>query len=237
MSLHHNPRIVTDGLVFALDAGDINSYTSGSSTWNDIVNGNNGTLINVPTYESGKKGYITFDGTNQQVDFASNDTNLSVGTSDFTFEMLVRRNTTNTNMGVWVGHPYANTSIAGAVWWFGGGGGLSLHVYPGNGTSFGRMQVGGADDTEWHHWAATCKRGSNIIGDQDVYRDGVIQSRNNSSLIQSGWDLTSTNTPGIGDWGFGDFNGDLAIFRIYRKHFTAEEVLQNYNATKTRFGL
>jgi len=238
MGFSYSPKVVTDGLVLYLDAANPLSYANGSTKWNDLSRGrNNGTLVNGPTYESVKQGYFTFDGTNQQVDFASNDPNLSVGTDDFTFEMFARRNTTNTNMGVWVGHPYGTNSVAGAVWWFGGGGGLALYVYPGDGASNAKMQVAGADDTEWHHWVATCKRGSSTIGDQDVYKDGVIQSRNNNTLIQSGWDLTSTNTPGIGDWGFGDFNGDLAIFRIYRKHFTAQEVLQNYNATKSRFGL
>jgi hypothetical protein len=34
-----------------------------------------------------------------------------------------------------------------------------------------------------------------------------------------------------------DFTGNLAIFRIYDKQLTTSEVLQNYNAHKSRFGL
>jgi hypothetical protein len=51
MSLIHSPRIVTDGLVLCLDAGNPKSYTGSGTTWTDLSgNGNNGTLTNSPTY-------------------------------------------------------------------------------------------------------------------------------------------------------------------------------------------
>ena len=37
MALHHNPRIVTEGLVLALDAGDVNSYPGSGNTIYNIV--------------------------------------------------------------------------------------------------------------------------------------------------------------------------------------------------------
>ena len=47
MSFDNGPRIVTNGLVLALDAADRNSYVSGSTTWFDLSgNSNNGTLTN-----------------------------------------------------------------------------------------------------------------------------------------------------------------------------------------------
>jgi hypothetical protein len=58
------PPIVTDGLVFALDAANYESYTSGSNTWYDVVGGNNSTLVNGPTFNRDNSGNIDFDGAN-----------------------------------------------------------------------------------------------------------------------------------------------------------------------------
>jgi hypothetical protein len=65
MAFIHSPKIVTDGLVLALDAGNVKSYASGSTTWLDKSGGgNNGTLINGPTFSSANGGSVVFDGTN-----------------------------------------------------------------------------------------------------------------------------------------------------------------------------
>jgi hypothetical protein len=74
MGLYHSPRIVTDGLVLALDAADANSYVSGSTTWYDLAGSNNGTLTNGPTYSSANGGSIVFDGFNDHVNLPYNST-------------------------------------------------------------------------------------------------------------------------------------------------------------------
>ena len=67
--------IVSTNLIINLDAANTSSYNSGISTttWSDLSgNGNNGTLVNGPTYSSANGGSIVFDGTNDYVDVASN---------------------------------------------------------------------------------------------------------------------------------------------------------------------
>ena len=65
MTVAYNPRIVTDGLVLALDAGNIKSYPGNGVTLTDLSGkGNNGTLINGPTYSNGAinlQGSLTND--------------------------------------------------------------------------------------------------------------------------------------------------------------------------------
>ena len=47
MGLAHSPKIVTDGLVLCLDAGDGKSYSGSGTTWTDRSGqDNNGTLTN-----------------------------------------------------------------------------------------------------------------------------------------------------------------------------------------------
>jgi hypothetical protein len=73
MSIGYGPRVVTDGLVLALDAADTNSYPGSGTTWNDLSgNGNTGTLTNGPTYSSDNGGSIVFDGTNDYVPLVNN---------------------------------------------------------------------------------------------------------------------------------------------------------------------
>ena len=55
-------NIVTDGLIFRVDAGDENSYPGTGTTWTDVINGNNGSIDNGTAYNSAEGGYFDFDG-------------------------------------------------------------------------------------------------------------------------------------------------------------------------------
>ncbi len=68
MSYNNGPKIVTNGLVLYLDAANNRSYPGSGTVWTDITkNGNNGNLINGPTYTSSFGGGIVFDGTDDFV--------------------------------------------------------------------------------------------------------------------------------------------------------------------------
>jgi len=74
MSIKDGPKIVTDGLILALDAGNRFSYPGSGTTWSDLSgNGYNGTLINGPTFSNGA---IVFDGTDDYVLINNGFTNL-----------------------------------------------------------------------------------------------------------------------------------------------------------------
>ena len=101
-----NGKIVTDGLVLSLNAADRNSYPGSGTTWTDTSgNGNNGTLTNGPTFNSGNGGYIQFDGTNDRVDIADANS-LDFGTGGFTIL-------------VWVGGITSYPGSSGAIIWKG----------------------------------------------------------------------------------------------------------------------
>ena len=53
MAFNYLPKIVTDGLVFAVDAANKKSYPGSGTTWTDLAGNNNGTLTNGPTFDSG----------------------------------------------------------------------------------------------------------------------------------------------------------------------------------------
>ena len=63
----NNAPIVTDGIVFYVDAGNDNSYPGSGTTWSDLIGSDDATLTNGPTYSSSNGGYIDYDGTNDYV--------------------------------------------------------------------------------------------------------------------------------------------------------------------------
>ena len=71
--MYYGPKIVTNGLVLALDAADKNSYPGTGTIWKDLTtNANNGTLVNTPTFSNSNGGTLLFNGTNQAIDVTSN---------------------------------------------------------------------------------------------------------------------------------------------------------------------
>ena len=92
MALAHSPKIITDGLVLALDAGNSKSYNSTISTnWTDNFGGNNGTLVGGTHHNDGPfvgAGYVEFDGTGDYLSIADS-ADFDFGTGDFTLEFWV----------------------------------------------------------------------------------------------------------------------------------------------------
>jgi hypothetical protein len=80
MAISGGPDIVEDGLVLHIDAADKNSYPGTGSTWYDLSgNGNNGTIRSGQSFNSGNAGNFYFNGLNNQYVVIPHDSNLNVG--------------------------------------------------------------------------------------------------------------------------------------------------------------
>ena len=83
MGFYRGPKIITEGLSFYLDAANPKSYPGTGTSWKDLSNsGGNGTLTNGPTFDSGNKGSIDFDGTDDYITLSSS---LIPSTDDWTW--------------------------------------------------------------------------------------------------------------------------------------------------------
>jgi hypothetical protein len=216
-TLSGGPNIVTDGLVLYLDAANVKSYVSGSTTWADISgNGRNGTLTNGPTYSSANGGSIVFDGVN---DFASiNQSNTSPA---FTYEVLL-----------------SSTDISKDQMYIGAEE-SAFYLRIVNSRAF--LSVTANGQRTLHHSSLL---GNNIIyhivsiynGIQlKIYVNGIL---NEGSVINQTMSIWGGNR--IGRWRDNDqrsFVGALYSIKSYNRELMPSEILQNYNATKTRFGL
>lgn len=89
--MQYGPRISTDGLIFCLDAADSRSYPGSGTTWYDLTNTCNATLINGPSYSPNYyKGNFYFDGTN---DYARATLPSTTTFSTFSYNVWVNRTT------------------------------------------------------------------------------------------------------------------------------------------------
>jgi len=92
MGVSYNPKIVKDGLVLYLDAGNTKSYPGSGTTWTDLSgNGNNGTL-NGPSYNSNLLGTFVLDGVD---DYATLPT---ITLTNFTIQIWCKITGSNLNM-------------------------------------------------------------------------------------------------------------------------------------------
>jgi hypothetical protein len=246
MAFNYSPKVVTDGLVLYVDAANPNSYVSGSTTWRDISRGgNNGTLVNGPTFSSANGGYITCDGTNDYIEVLDNPS-LDFGSGSFTVEYWFRKlQTTTAYDNIWgpnkwrVGSPGTNEWVLTIGNGSGGSGGN------GNNYSFivevGTTTYGTGESSEvlslnvWYQLigireGGTLKTYLNGILKQNVSPAGFTPS---SSINNLGRNLRINNSTADVFY----TAADNSILRIYNRALSATEVLQNYNATKTRFGL
>jgi hypothetical protein len=229
MAFNYSPKIVTDGLVLYLDAANPKSYVSGSTTWNDIARGgNNGTLINGPTFSSANGGSIVFDGIDDYV-LVSNDGFGTFSSQTYTVEAWINPSSTTGDKVIFsydfTSHIQPYYAIQFRML------GSTLLISWNNGSTFQAIQTPNNTITfnRWHHVVGLYESGR-----QQIYINGQLQASGTRTDT-----ITFYNQPvWIGKANFGGhFQGNIPAVRYYRKAFSAQEVLQNYNATKTRFGL
>jgi hypothetical protein len=219
MAFNYSPKIVTDGLVFYLDAANTKSYPGTGTVWADISRtNNNGTLTNGPTFNSSNGGSIVFDGTNDYVTF-STITN-TVYTIEFWYKMFGNDNSfgyfaSSGNNGLAIGEGGAGVGFGQFYYWNGSAAAL-LGTIP--------------STTNWNHICALINTTTNNI---QIFGNGNQLSTTTVTSM-------STTISEIGRYITSNVNflrGNLAVYKIYNRALTTTEITQNYNATRTRFGL
>jgi hypothetical protein len=243
MGFYRGANIVTDGLVLALDAANTKSYLGSGTTWSDLSgNAYNGTLTNGPTFNSDNGGSIVFDGTNDYIITTANETPLINITSSITLESWIMSTalanslhgdginskglSSDNNSGVYetllvqsgsVNYPYFRMRI-----------GSSTPVYTPRDIPLNLNQI----------YQFTSTYDGSIMR---VYINGI---ESGTGLAQIGDIQTNTQQLTIGvrfnfRAGGNDafFSGRIYNNKIYNRALSASEVLQNYNAIKSRFNL
>jgi hypothetical protein len=222
--------IVTDGLVLWLDAGITPSYSGSGTTWTDLSgNRNNGTLTNGPTYSSTNGGSLVFDGTNDYVNI-SNSSSFDFGSGDFTVESWIRI----TSLAVY--HPIleGRTSASYTNYVFG--------IYNISGTlRMDFVNLGGATNRSATTTSVPLNTWTHVLwvrsgGITSFYVNSIKDATTNSYAGSLSPPNTNILIGAAVDPLY--FNGNISNVRVYKnKALSAAEVLQTFNASKSRFGL
>jgi hypothetical protein len=245
MALGHGPRVVTDGLVLALDAGDTNSYPGSGTTWYNLSGqGSNGALINGSTFGSINGGAIQTDSTNDYINIGGglptgdawsfNIWFLIDGPTSFT--QTGHRTFLSTNNFRFQWDDTSSTSIArGPFIDFTDDAGGEIAQYS---TTLSPSDI----FNRWHMTSVTSD-GSTIKVYYDASTDGVgsteiAGSRNFSTNAAASLGIDNRS----GQGGTDIFNRDggntyFSNISIYNRALTASEVKQNFNALRGRFGI
>ena len=225
------PPIVTSGLVLNLDAANRQSYVSGSTTWQDISgNNNSGSLVNGPTFNSVNGGSIVFDGVDDYVTLGTK----SMVSNDFSINIWFNSNSNTTKEHFILSLGYASDPSFLIAQDTQSNGQFILQAYYVNNGVIGRTITSSAlPNTSIINLSFVRENGVNTPYINGVPQTSRIFTENitlGSLTYVLGWAIPRNKSTAY-------MQGNIYNSSIYNRALTASEVLQNYNALKSRFGL
>ena len=231
ISSETNNNIQTDGLVGYWDAAFKSSYPRSGTTWNDLTGTTNATLANGPTFSTVNGGSITVDGSNDSINIASGSYVSSLGAEMFMEVMVVPKEETHVRPIVVTNsqNPWRLIMVSNT-----GTGGEFFFNWNVNVDGSGHT-VSTAFYVQDEPYILQCGYdGAEVF----AYMNGVKQSDTESA---TGDIDTLTEDISIGgDAGYSPSrhaNLDVGFLRFYNRCLTDEEILQNFNAQRARFGI
>jgi len=227
MSYRTGPKIVTDGLVCCLDAADRNSYSGSGGTWIDLTgNGHHGTLQGNTSFSSDNRGGLFCDGSGDYITLGTKN----FITTDFSVFMWIKPTTATKELYLFsFGY---NDSISGLLFR-----NLSspydlTAIVRYNGINSTHYRTSAQLENGKFYQIGWTRDGST----NNLYVNGESkQTFSNSTQLASctydiGWASSRNNTAAY-------HQGYIYNTMIYDKGLSSDEVTQNFEATKGRFGL
>jgi hypothetical protein len=225
MSLSHGSSIVRDGLVLQLDAANPRSYSGTGTTWFDLSGNDNANIINGVTYESStNSGAFSFDG----VDDYMNITQPNVGFSPNQWTICFWINPNNQFSRFLT--PNSNGIDQWLEW---SSNRVNVRIASGADTNERTGITGTSNSVPVSTWSFVCVSIDNL--EIRLYVNGVLNGSSSQTLTIANWS---------GTWRLGQrgnstswYSGKFAIFSAYNRALSAQEIQQNFEAMRGRYGI
>jgi hypothetical protein len=224
--MYVGPDIVTDGLVFAVDAGSTRSYPGSGTTGTDLISSESITLNNGVGFSTDKGGTWTFDGSDDYIQTSFGQNIVSTGFS-VNFWFNVTGNATCFFMQMYV------TADVNTVFR------IERNSIGANSIEFGHSPNGSGGMSEltstnfpndvWQSCTIAYNGSTKYI-----YRNGVLDTSVSSSDVYF-YTGAILRIAARQDGTLLPINGKMPSVKVYNKALSAAEILQNYNAQKSRF--
>jgi hypothetical protein len=215
------PSVVTSGLVLYLDSTNTNSYPGSGTSWFNLVAGQpiTASLVNGVTF---KDNYLQTNGTDQYITVPFNS--LDYRSSNSTVMCITRYADTSGN-----GRMLSSVNTTTSNWLLGHYNNTTENYYA-NGT----IQLNnGPNDTSWRVYAGT----ADIAGDKwSLYVNGVANTLDSTGGATGPYGFAvgcNYNPPATSEFS----SGSVAVVMLYNRLLSGTEILQNYNALRSKVGL
>ena len=240
MSLVHGPLIVTSGLVFCIDAGNIKSYSGSGTAVSDITTKRSScTLVNGVAYSASNLGIFVFDGTNDYISVPSQNDAQAPLTG---FGSFTGASANSFTLEIWI----KTSQVAGS----------SSFNAPGliardNGDIYSNLTLYNGYVYFTHYdgaWQSNLK--STTMVSNNAWHQIVYVNNSNSTgsiYVDTNNEVTGSSavagsnyfSPDNIGWGYSSqyFSGSIGSVKFYDRSLTAVEIQQNFNALRGRYGL
>lgn len=224
MALEHHPRIITNDLLFYIDAANPRSYVGSGITVNGLISGIGVTLVNGPGFGSTNNGFLIFDGVNDHAPF-----NVAGMGNTITVELWARIKSFHSTM------PFGFFEYD--VFTYLGGIGFNTNNSDVHGISSATVSGLGIS-SKWAHYVFEMRTDVSYTNNK-MYINGNLQSL--SQLIGTESAAKRTFNSGVGRISGYNANTsfampmDLGLFKFYNRSLSQQEINFNYNATKRRY--
>lgn len=239
MALGHSPKIVTQDLDLYFDAANTKCYPGSGTTWTDMTgNGYGGSLVggaNVTFVGSDAGGALDFDTSLiTDVGYISCDTSFDfvdghLGTWDWWVKWRSGGRTgLNSLAGISASDPWYIWQITSATSWY-------FRLRDDSTTYNNYTTVTTLDATNWTNLVLVIDGAKQA----KLYINGEYQSGQDVDLTTPGTRFPMRRIAGGYLSGSNEYNldGRMGCFRFYRRDLNSNEILQNFHAMKTRFGV
>lgn len=242
MGTFYNPKIVTDGLVVSYDFKNTKCYSGSGTAVSDLIINKSGTMVGTCSFQSGAMDF-TGPTDNSTIDIsplnntADPDLSFIDGTNDMSISIWLNADAfapgTNSYQAGIPLNLYGNQKRLFMT--FGDGGATDqLHWRGRFATSSWNSPVSSSTLSlnTWHNFVIAYSASTGYI----AYTDAAVSDTN--SMVEAADAITSSFSNAIGgppDSWDRTFNGQISMVSFYNKQLSASEVLQNYNAVKSRF--
>jgi len=233
MSLFHGPATSMNGLVFYVDPANKKSYPGSGTTYTDLSGYNHThTLSNGTGFSSSNGGSLTFDGVDDytscantsalQLTSAGTISAWALTTDILTDERtLVLKAASGSNLSYGLYFNYAVSSPNNIMLFVDSDGTWGPTSY----VLFENLLT-----NTWYHVVGTWSPSG-----LSIYANGVLQNSNSTTV--SAYVGSSSLYIGGGVTGWAYWKGNIGPVAIYNRALTATEILQNFNATRGRYGI
>lgn len=238
--------IVTEGLVYNIDAGQTASYPGSGTVWTDLTGGvGNLTLANSPTFSSADTGSLVFDGVDDHGFIASGaipvTSPISV-TANFTIEVIFKPTAYQASNYYGITNNLLGKGTAGTY---------NYSVQPSNDTTFAFIKRSGSEGLQYHNFTVPSMQNkinsvNIVIANSGNTANDTVSCYHNGTFINSlniaGGEVKPESIDplyvgGLAAIQYTNFIGNIYSIKLYNRALSQLEVQQNFNSIRTRYGI